>query len=311
MEYLMFEQLLEKFDFEVVNLSTNYKDVTIYSSETNRPGLQLAGYYQKFAPERLQVIGNAEWQYLKEMTGTERRMRFERFFSYPIPALIFTSNNYVFDETKEVAKLRNMTVLKTKQKTASFLSKLINFTETMLSPKTSVHGVLVEVYGIGVLIIGDSGIGKSETALDLIIRGHKLISDDIVNIVKIDDVLTGTSPDLTKYFMEIRGIGILDVERMYGISSTKESNTIDLVIKQEMWDNNKEYDRLGFDEDFHNILNTEIPMITLPMKPGRNAAMIVEVAARNFKQKKSGYNATEVLNSRIIKKIQSRKSELE
>jgi HPr kinase/phosphorylase len=307
-KYFLLDDMLDKLNLEVVNMSSEHKSAKIYTSEVNRPGLQLAGFYQRFEPSRIQVIGNAEWQYLSDLTGRERRTKFLEFTKRKIPAIVFTQDNYVFSELKEVAVENDTTVLKTKDSTSKFMNGYYSFAQKKLAPKTSVHGVLVEVYGLGVLIQGKSGIGKSETALDLLTRGHKLVSDDVVEITRIGDVLEGESPELTRYFMEIRGVGIIDIERLYGVSSVKQSQDIQFVIELENWDTEKYYDRLGFDETFTNFLGIDVPTVKVPMKPGRNTAMIIEVATRNLLQKKLGYNAAKELNNRLLDTIRLRKS---
>ncbi|NLY20369.1 MAG: HPr(Ser) kinase/phosphatase [Tissierellia bacterium] len=301
MDYFLLDDLLDEFKFEVLYVSENHSDIKIYTSETNRPGLQLVGHYKKFEPKRIQIIGNAEWEYLNDLSSKARSEKMNEFLSYNIPILVFTNGNWIFDEVIEVAKKHNTTLVRTEHKTATFLNRLINYIDTKLSPKTHVHGVLVNVNDIGVLITGQSGVGKSETALDLVIRGHKLISDDIVEIIKLDDYLSGTSPEITRHFMEIRGIGIIDIEKLYGIASIKKTNRVDLVIELENWDEQKEYDRTGFEEETISILDIMLPKITIPVKPGRNTAMIVEVASRNHKQKSLGESAIDSLTNRMNK----------
>ena len=219
--------------------------------------------------------------------------------SYPIPAMIFSRNLEVFPEVIELAKKYNRTILRTDITTSKLVNKLINYLDFVLAPSMLVHGVLVEVYGLGILIIGESGVGKSETALELIKRGHRLVADDVVEIRKIEGELRGQSPQLVRYFMEIRGIGILDIERLYGVGAIKREEFIDLVIELEFWEEGKEYDRLGLDEVYTELLGKKVPKLTIPVRPGRNTAMIVEVAARNLRQKMLGYNAAEELSRRI------------
>lgn len=304
-------ELIENLKLEVVNKSTKAGDLKIYSREVNRAGLQLAGHYQRFKSSRIQIIGNAEWQYLCDLTGSERRQKLLTFAKKDIPALVITAGNYIFDELADVAVETDLTLLKTKDPTSKFMNDHYNFVSKKLARRESVHGVLIEVYGLGVLLRGKSGIGKSETALDLVTRGHKLVSDDVVEITRLSDVLEGESPELTRHFMEIRGIGILDIERLYGVSSVKKSQEIDLIIELEDWDMDKVYDRLGFEETYTNFLGLNIPTIAIPMKPGRNTAMIIEVATRNLIQKKLGYHAAEELNNRVLKRISERKNDKE
>lgn len=301
-------ELAEKLKLEPVHKSTKAYDTKIYTREVNRAGLQLAGHYQKFKATRVQVIGNAEWQYLCDLSSEERKEKLLTFAKKGIPAIVVTAGNYIFDELYDVTLETDVTLLKTRDATSKFINDYYNFVTKKLARKESVHGVLIEVYGLGVLLKGKSGIGKSETALDLVTRGHKLVSDDVVEISRLNNILEGESPEMTRHFMEIRGVGILDIERLYGVSSVKKTQEIDLVIELEKWDEEKNYDRLGFDETYTDILGLNVPTINIPMKPGRNTAMIIEVATRNLIQKKLGYNAAEELNRRVLKKIQERKS---
>ena len=276
MEFVFLREIIDEMDLEIINESTNIDDVKIYSSELSRPGLQLVGFYEKFVPERLQVIGSAEWHYLEELSPDERYNSLDNFLSHPISALIISRDLPIFPEIYEIAQKHNRNVLKSKEITSKLFNKIISYVDLQLSLETRMHGVLVEVYGVGILIIGKSGVGKSETALDLVIRGHRLVSDDTVIIKRIDDMLQGKSPELTRHFMEIRGLGILDIERLYGVGSVKNDEFIEMVIR-----------------------------------PGRNVAMIIEVAARNFRQKALGYNAANELNEKIMKQIEINKSNKE
>ncbi len=310
MEFITLDRLIEEMDFEVVYKSTDSASLKIYSTEITRPGLPLVGYFEKFAAERLQIIGSSEWEYIKDLSEDQRYESIEKYFSYPIPALIFCRSLEVFPEILELADKYNRTILRTDKVTSKLISDLIEHVNYSVAPSTTIHGVLMEVYGIGVLLTGKSGLGKSETALELLMRGHRLISDDAVEIKRVEEQLRGESPKLTRYFMEIRGIGILDVERLYGIGSVKEYEYIDMMVELELWDENKVYDRIGLDEETIEILGVNLPKVTIPIRPGRNTAMIVEVAARNNRQKRLGYNAAQVLNERIMSEIEKRKSTL-
>ncbi len=310
MDFITLDRLIGELDFEVVYKSTDSASLKIYSTEITRPGLPLVGYFEKFAPERLQIVGSSEWEYIKDLSENERYERIEKYFSYPIPALIFSRNLEVFPEILELAEKYNRTILRTDKPTSKLISDLIDHVNFSVAPSTNIHGVLMEVYGIGVLLTGKSGLGKSETALELLMRGHRLISDDTVEIKRVEEQLRGESPKLTRYFMEIRGIGILDIERLYGIGSVKEYEYIDMMVELELWDENKVYDRIGLDEDTVEILGVKLPKATIPIRPGRNTAMIVEVAARNNRQKRLGYNAAQVLNDRIMSEIEKRKTTL-
>ncbi len=313
MEYVTLDRLIEELDLDVIYGSDKLEEIKVCASEVNRPGLQLAGYFDTFAYDRLQVIGKTEWHYCNSL---EEKLRFERFkkiFSYPIPALIFARGLPIFSEVIQLAKEYNRTILSTNLSTAKLENSIINYLDFALAPSTVVHGVFIEVFGLGVLIIGESGVGKSETALELVQRGHRLIADDVVEIKKVDGRLRGEAPELIKYFMEVRGIGILNIERLFGVGAIKGYEYIDLVIELEFWDENKEYDRVGLDEDYYELLDEKVPKLLIPVRPGRNIAMIVEVAARNLRQKKLGYNAALDLDNKIreqsIRRIQRRQKE--
>ncbi len=310
MQYITLDQLIEDLNLEVIYKATDAINVKIYSAEINRPGLPIVGYFEKFAPERLQIIGSSEWHYYNELPESLRYDSLDKFLAYPIPALIFSRNLEIFPEVIELAQKHDRTILRVDTPTSKLINDLINHINFAIAPSTTIHGVLLEVYGIGVLITGKSGVGKSETALELLIRGHRLVSDDTVEIKKVEDRLRGESPDLTRHFMEIRGIGILDIERLYGVGAVKQFEYIDLIVELELWDENKFYDRIGLDEETVEILGVKVPKVTIPLRPGRNIAMIVEVAARNNRQKKLGYNAAHILNDRIMKEIEKRKNAL-
>lgn len=308
MESVTLEKLIEDLGLEIIYRAESMDKVKISAPEVNRPGLQLAGYFEAFAHDRLQIIGKVEWYYCNSLEERLRYERFDKLFSYPIPALIFARGLPIFDEVTQLAKKYDRTILTTSLSTTKLENSIINYLDYMLAPTTVVHGVLVEVYGLGILIIGESGVGKSETALELIKRGHRLIADDVVEIKKVDGRLRGEAPELIRYFMEIRGIGILNIERLFGVGAIKNYEFIDLVIELEFWDSNKEYDRIGLDEDYYELLDEKVPKLLIPVRPGRNIAMIVEVAARNARQKRLGYNAAADLDNKIreqsIRRIQ-------
>lgn len=307
MNYITLDKIVEDLQLEIVYGAKDMEKVKITGSEINRPGLQLADYFDRFAYERLQIIGNVEWHYLNNMSKEVRYDRFDKMFHYPIPALIISRDLKVFPEIMDLAKEHNITILRTPLPTTKFINALINYLDYMLAPQTTVHGVLIEVYGMGILIIGKSGVGKSETALELIKRGHRLIADDAVEIKRVEDELRGEAPELIRHFMEIRGIGIIDIERLYGVGAVKKNEFIDLVIELEFWDEKKEYDRIGLDEAYIELLGVKVPKLVIPVRPGRNIAMIVEVAARNTRQKKLGYNAAEELNEKVKRQIRKRR----
>ncbi|MCR2043960.1 HPr(Ser) kinase/phosphatase [Anaerosalibacter massiliensis] len=309
MDYVTLSKLVEALDLEVMYSSSDIDEVKINKSDVNRPGLQLAGYFDHFAHERLQLIGNVEWYYLNSLPEDIRRERTEKMFSYPIPAVVISRGLEPFPEMIEFAKKRDVSFLRTEHSTTKFINLLINYLDYALAPEITVHGVLVEVYGMGVLLIGQSGVGKSETALELIKRGHRLVADDTVEIKRVEDDIRGTAPELIRHFMEIRGIGIVDIERLYGVSAVKNWEFIDLVIELEFWDEEKEYDRIGLDERYANILGIKVPKLVIPVRPGRNTAMIIEVATRNNRQKMLGYNAAKALDNKVKKEIKKRKRE--
>jgi HPr kinase/phosphorylase len=311
MEYVGLDRIVKELKWEVVYKASDFEDVKIYSSEIIRPGLQMVGYYDKYSPERLQIMGSAEWYYYNELDPELRYESIDKLFSYPIPCMVLSRDLPVFPELILLAKKHNRTILRTNAVTSKLINQFISFVDLMLAPEITLNGVLIEVYGMGVLIVGKSGVGKSETALDLVIRGHRLVSDDLVNIKIVEEGLRGEAPELTRHFMEIRGIGILDIERLYGVSAVKHFEYIDLVVELETWDAGKEYDRIGLEEEYMEILDMKVTKVTVPVRPGRNIGMIVEVAVRNYRQKGLGYNAAEELNNKIIAKIHNRKKELD
>ena len=290
-EALKLQNLTPEIDMEKIELTT--KDI-------NRPALQLAGYYEHFSSERVQIIGYVEYSYIMQMEREERQERFEKFISSGIPCVIFTTLTEPTGQMIETALKYKVPLLVTSRTTSSFMAEIIRWLGLELAPSLSIHGVLVDVYGEGVLIMGESGIGKSEAALELVRRGHRLVSDDIVIIRKVSDAtLIGNAPDVTKHLIELRGIGIIDVRMLYGVEHVKDSQEIDLVIKLEDWNKEKEYDRLGLVDEYTEILGNKVVQHSLPIRPGRNLAVIVETAAVNHRQKKMGYNAVHELNRRV------------
>lgn len=292
--------LAEQLGLEMITTSTDYYDIEIANRNVNRPGIQLTGYMAEFPHKRIQIIGNVEYSYYMSLEPKERYERFRGILSYDIPCIIFSYNREISDDIIDLANYYNKTLLISKYATTKLIGKLGSALEDYLALEESIHGGLLEVYGSGVLIKGKSSVGKSETGLDLITRGHRLVADDVVEIRKIDDKLYGKSPDNIRHFMEIRGIGILDIRRLYGTGSVKTETSIDLVIELEDWEDKKEYDRLGLDEDYVYILDVMVPKLTVPVKPGRNIAMIIEVATRNNRQKRLGYNSALELTNRLF-----------
>lgn len=294
-----------------LNLNVVYmpedKDYYVTSQELNRTGLQFSGYFEYFAYERLQIVGKAEYNYFSNMDTKTRESILDEFFSYEIPALIVSRDLEVKQDVIDKAKKYKRVILSSKRSTTRVMNSLSNYLDDKLAPHTTMHGVLVDVYGIGVLIKGESSIGKSETALELIQKGHRLVADDAVEIKRIDDgYLVGQSPELLRHFMEIRGIGIIDVRSLYGVGAVKNSKKIDLVIHLEGWDETKYYDRLGLDKEYESILGEKIERLVVPVKPGRNTAMVIEVAAMNFRQKGMGYDAAQEFTKKLSKLIDKR-----
>ena len=274
--------------------------IWIHQPDVNRPALPLAGFYDHFDNERIQVIGYVEQAYLESMTEEERKLRYIQLLSSNIPCLVFCRDLEPGENVIESAIRYGVPILKSHDATSSFMAEIIRWLNVQLAPCIVIHGVLVDVYGVGVLIIGESGIGKSEAALELIKRGHRLVTDDAVEIRKVsDETLIGTAPGVTKYFIELRGIGIIDVKTQFGVESVKETQQIDMVIKLEDWNREKEYDRLGLEEEYTEYLGNKVVCHTLPIRPGRNLAVIVEAAAVNHRTKEMGYNAAKELYKRV------------
>lgn len=293
--------LAKEFSLEIITVPDNYESILISTPEISRPGLALCGFFDIFTPERIHMIGNAEHLYLSNLSVEERRKRLTRYIQAHPVAILFTTNLPVFDEVIETAKQEGVPVLRSHEKTSPLMAAMISSLNTHLAPRITRHGVLVEVYGEGLLLLGDSGVGKSETAIELIKRGHRLIADDAVEIKKVSaKTLVGTAPEIIRHYVELRGIGIVDVRRLFGMGAVKMTERIDLIINLENWVQGKMYDRLGLDEQKTNILGIDIPSITIPVKPGRNLAIILEIAAMNNRQKKMGFNTAEEFNRKLM-----------
>ena len=285
-------KLIEEFHLEVLRGAEGYENVAICTEDVNRPGLQLVGFFDYFDPKRLQVIGRVETTYLAGMTSEQRRNSFEHLLSQDIPALVISRGIEPYPECMEMAEKYDRTVLRSKETTSALMSAIIGSMRVYLAPRITRHGVLVEVYGEGVLLLGESGVGKSETAIELVKRGHRLIADDAVEIKRLSTKrLVGTAPELIRHYIELRGIGVVDVRRIFGMSAIKEESDIDMVINLEQWKDGAMYDRLGLENLYTTILDVQVPSLTVPVKPGRNLAVIIEVAAMNNRHKKMGYNA--------------------
>ena len=296
--------LVEKLKLKNLTPEIDMTEIKINTPDIKRPALQIAGYFDHFASERVQIIGYVEYTYLKHLSKEQRVPIYEKFLSSEIPCVIFSSLTEPDEEFYQLAVKYNKPLLATDKGTSQFMADIIRALSAMLAPCISIHGVLVDVYGEGVLIMGESGIGKSEAALELVKRGHRLVTDDVVEIRKVDeDTLIGKSPAITRHFIEVRGIGIVDIKELFGVSSIRESKQIDMVIRLEEWDKDKEYDRLGLEAEYTEFSGTKIVSHTLPVRPGRNLAVILETAAANNRQKKLGYNAAQELYRRVQESI--------
>lgn len=301
-------KLVEKMNLENLTPDVSLDEKYVEVPDINRPALQLAGLFEHFSAARVQVIGNVEYAYLQKLDEEMRIQRYDDFLSYPIPCIVFCRNLQPDKMLLEKATKENVPIFMTEKNTSEFMAEVILWLGVELAPCISIHGVLVDVYGIGVLIMGESGIGKSEAALELVKRGHRLVSDDLVEIRKVNnDTLVGSAPDITRHLIELRGIGIVDVQMLYGAQSVRQTQNIELVIELEDWEKGKAYDRLGLEEQYTEFLGNKVVCHQLPIRPGRNLAIIVETAAINHRQKLMGYNAAQELFKRVQKNM-TRKS---
>ena len=295
------KSIVDEFQFEKIYLPDNYEQILIDNPEVNRPGLALTGFFEIFEPSRIQMIGKAEYRYLAGLNSDDRNQKIDNFLNTKPVAVIVTSNLDIFDELLDHARVEGVPLLRTSEKTSPIMAALIASLNMHLAPRITRHGVLIEVYGEGLLLLGDSGIGKSETAIELVKRGHRLIADDAVEIKRVSaKTLVGTAPEIIRYYVELRGIGIVDVRRLFGMGAVQETESINLVINLEPWVDGKMYDRFGLENEKINILGIELPSITIPVKPGRNLAIILEIAAMNHRQKKMGYNTAEEFNNKLL-----------
>ena len=293
------KKFISELNLQVLNPSSR-DEWEIKSAELNRPGLQVVGFYEHFPQHWPQVVGLTEMSYLESLPDQVRKERLEAFFSYKVPCVIICRGMRPSEDMLELAVAYDVPLLRTEMVTTRFVAQAMNYLNSCLAPRATLHGVLVDVYGMGVLITGESGVGKSEAALELVRRGHQLVADDVVDVCRItENRLIGESPETVRHFMEIRGIGIIDIKAMYGISAVLTSKTIDLVIHLEAWKEKKAYDRLGLSEDFTTIMDVRIPQVVLPVRPGRNVAVVIEVAARNHSLKQMGYSAAQELDRRL------------
>ena len=295
------QQIVDQFNLIPISEGDLIKDILITTADVNRPGLQLTGFLEFFGPRRIQVMGNAEMAYLRSLTQTERKKRLDTIFKTKFPCMVVARRLEIFSEMIDASKRYHIPILGTEDYTSAFISGLFRYLNVHLAPRITTHGVLVEVYGEGILIQGESGVGKSETALEIVKRGHRLIADDLVEIRRVSDTtLLGNSPDIIRHFIEIRGIGLLDVKNLYGVGSVKMQENVNLVINLEVWNQQKNYERIGIDEEYTDILGIKVPSHTIPVRPWRNLAIIVEVAAMNYRQKEMGYNAARHLVGRAF-----------
>lgn len=293
-------KVVENLGLEIIIESTDYKDIVLENADVNRPGLQLTGYMEDFPFKRLQIVGSVEYKYL---TSLDSKMQYERFrgiLSYDIPAVIFSYDREIHEDIEDLARYYDVTLLRSPAKTTKLISDISDQLEYQLAPSTNLHGELLEVFGVGVLIMGKSSVGKSEAALDLVNRGHRLVADDMVDITAIDKKIIGTSPDNIRHFMELRGLGIINVRRLYGSGAIKKESQVDLVIELEQWKDDIEYDRLGIDQHYIELLDIKLPHMVVPVRAGRNIALIIEVAAMNQREKALGYNAAKVMTDNIF-----------
>ena len=294
------EKLAEKMELVCRTPEVSLKGKKLTTTEVNRPALQLTGYFDYFDADRLQVIGYVEYTYLATLSRERKRVIYDRLLASRIPAIVYTTKTIPDEDMLELANRYDVPIFTTDRETSAFVAETIRWLNVELAPCITIHGVLVDVYGEGVLIMGESGIGKSEAALELIKRGHRLITDDVVEIRKVSDTtLVGTAPDITRHFIELRGIGIINVKTLFGVEAVMDTTNIDLVIKLEEWDKDKEYDRLGLQEEYTEFLGNKLTSHNVPIRPGRTLAIIVESAAVNHRQKKMGYNAAQELYNRV------------
>lgn len=298
-------KLIDEFKLETVYLPSEAGKIMVKSPELDRPGLALAGFYDIFDSDRIQVIGRAEHKYLSNLSPEERAAKIEDFESHSPRAVIITSGLEVYPEFLKASEKHGVPLITTQDRTSYIMANMISWLNVQLAPRITRHGVFIEVYGEGILLLGDSGIGKSETAIELVKRGHRLIADDAVEIKKVSaKKLLGSAPDLIRHYVELRGIGIVDVRRIFGMGAIKEVEQIDLVINLEQWVNGKMYDRFGLQSETVDILDVKVPSVTIPVTPGRNMAIIIEIAAMNHRQKKMGYNTAEEFNKRLMAQLE-------
>lgn len=299
-----FSKIIDEFHLETIYLPDLPENLMISCSRVNRPGLQMVGFYDHYEQERMQIIGKVEHLFMAQLDVEERLRRLEDFFRSEPVGVIVTSSIEISPEMVQMAEEYKVPLLRTSERTSPFMAALIAFLNVQLGPRLTRHGVLVEVYGEGILLLGDSGVGKSETAIELVKRGHRLIADDAVEIKRVSaTTLVGRAPDIIRHYVELRGVGIVDVRRLFGMGAVKETEKIDLVINLENWQQGKMYDRLGLEEKTEDILGIKVPSIVLPVSPGRNLSIVIEVAAMNNRQKRMGYNTAEEFNKKLMESM--------
>lgn len=296
-------KFIKDFSLEVLHEGADMQEAMLTVSDLNRPGLQFQGFYDYFDPHRLQIIGRAEHMYLQGLCSEDRRKCFDDLFLYGIPALIISRELECYPECMDSAKTYGRTVLRSTETTVDFTSHVIEYLNRALAPYVTRHGVLMDVYGIGVLLMGDSGIGKSETAIELLKRGHRLVADDAVEIQRVSGSLWGTAPEMIRHYIEIRGVGVIDVQRLFGMSAVQHDSEVELVIQLEPWEDGKFYDRLGLEGETYTMLGVSLPYVTIPVRPGRNLAGIVEIAAMKNRQTFFGYNSAQEFVDRVDRQI--------
>ncbi|MBE5868934.1 MAG: HPr(Ser) kinase/phosphatase [Lachnospiraceae bacterium] len=305
-------EFIDKMKLEILTPEVDVTHIKLSQPDINRPALQMAGYFKHFDSARVQVIGFVEYTYMEEMSEEQKRIQYDKLMSYKIPCIVFSRSLLPDPIFMDIAQKYNIPILGTKMSTAGLIAESTRWLNVKMAPCITVHGVLVDVYGEGVLITGESGIGKSEAALELVRRGHRLVTDDVVELRKVsDETLVGSAPDITKHLIELRGIGIVDVKALFGASSVKNTQQVDMVIKLEEWDKDREYDRLGLEQEYTEFLGNKVVCYTLPIRPGRNLAVICETAAANHRQKKMGYNAAQELYTRVQNSLARKREEEE
>ena len=303
-------ELAEKMELKNLTPTVELKGKEVSIPEVNRPALQLSGFFDHFDSDRVQIIGYVEYTYLQTLDHERKLKIYDELVTYKVPCIVYSRNLEPDKELLEKAEKQDIPIFQTEKQTSGFMAELIRWMNVKLAPCISIHGVLVDVYGVGVLIMGESGIGKSEAALELIKRGHRLVTDDVVEIRKVsDETLVGSAPDITRHFIELRGIGIVDVKTLFGVESVMYNQTIDMVIRLEDWNREANYDRLGLDEEYIEFLGNKVVCYSIPIRPGRNLAVIVESAAINYRAKKMGYNAAQELYNRVTGSLSTNKEE--